>query len=345
MVQADPAVTTGQVWKAVPAGLGLYKIVHTPSGRVLAIQGAATSNGAAAVIVDDTNAEEQLWQLVPDGKGSVRLANYATGKTLGVLNLSKSDGAAVIQWTDGSPTSNCQVNGTRQPGKIGTALDFCKTTSYGSLPSGIVSSLNGDWSISTWIKPAALTNWSRVFDFGTGQTVNMFLTMNAGGAGPRFAITNGGAGAEQRLTYGGQNFPLNQWSNVVITVSGNQGTMYLNGTVVATNNNMTLKPSALGNTTRNYLGKSQYSDPAYDGAIDDFAIYNRALSAGDVAALAGGQAAAGNVAQYKFDEAGAARRFRTPRATTATERSSSARVGQPPRPRRPTRRLRTASGS
>jgi hypothetical protein len=67
---------------------------------------------------------------------------------------------------------------------------------------------------------------------------------------------------------------------------------------------MTLKPSALGNTNRNYLGKSQYNDPAYDGAIDDFAIYNRALSAGEVAVLAGGQAAAGNVAQYKFDEAG-----------------------------------------
>ncbi len=303
VVQADPAVTTDQVWKLVPAGKGLYKVLHTPSGRVLAIESAAGSNGAPAVIVDDSDAEEQLWQLVPDGKGSVRLANYATGKTLGVLNMSKDDGAGVIQWTDGSPTSNCQPNGTRQPGKIGTALDFCKTGSYGSLPSGIVSGLNGDWSISTWIKPAALTNWSRVFDFGTGQNVNMFLTLNGGGAGPRFAITNSGAGGEQRLTYGGQNFPLNQWSNVVVTVSGTQGTMYLNGTVVATNDNMTVKPSALGNTNRNYLGKSQYNDPAYDGAIDDFAIYNRALSASEVAALAGGQAAAGNVAQYKFDEA------------------------------------------
>jgi hypothetical protein len=301
VVQADAG---DQVWEAVPAGSGLYKIVHTPSGRVLAIQDAATSNGAPAVIVDDSGAEEQRWQLVPDGKGSVRLANYATGKTLGVADMTKSDGAPVIQWTDGSPTSNCQPNGARQPGKIGSALDFCKTASYGSLPSGIVSSLNGDWSISTWIKPAALSNWSRVFDFGTGQTVNMFLTLNAGGAGPRFAITSSGAGAEQRLTYGGQNFPLNQWSNVVVTVSGTTGRMYLNGTVVATNTNMTVKPSALGNTNRNYLGKSQYSDPAYDGAIDDFAIYNRALSAEEVTTLAGGQAAAGNVAQYKFDESG-----------------------------------------
>ncbi|WP_219814281.1 LamG-like jellyroll fold domain-containing protein [Rathayibacter sp. AY1D7] len=306
VVQADTATATGQAWRITAAGQGLYRVVHTPSGRALTIAGAATSNGAAAVIADANGGDEQLWQLIPDGKGKVRLANYATGKTLGVLNLSKDAGAAVIQWSDGAPTSNCQVSGARQPGRFGTALDFCKTASYGSLPNGIVSGLTGDWSVSTWIKPASLTNYSRVFDFGTGQNVNMFLTLNAGGAGPRFAITNTGAGGEQRLTYGGQNFPLNQWSNVVVTVSGTQGTMYLNGTVVATNPNMTVKPSALGNTNRNYLGKSQYGDPAYDGAIDDFAVYDRALSAADVAALAGGRAAAGTVAQYAFDEASGA---------------------------------------
>ncbi|PPG85648.1 hypothetical protein C5C32_06310 [Rathayibacter sp. AY1G9] len=306
VVQADSATATGQAWRITAAGQGLYRVVHTPSGRALTIAGAAASNGAAAVIADANGGDEQLWQLIPDGKGKVRLANYATGKTLGVLNLSKDAGAAVIQWSDGAPTSNCQVSGARQPGRFGTALDFCKTASYGSLPSGIVSGLTGDWSVSTWIKPASLTNYSRVFDFGTGQNVNMFLTLNAGGAGPRFAITNTGAGGEQRLTYGGQNFPLNQWSNVVVTVSGTQGTMYLNGTVVATNPNMTVKPSALGNTNRNYLGKSQYGDPAYDGAIDDFAVYDRALSAADVAALAGGRAAAGTVAQYAFDEASGA---------------------------------------
>ncbi|KZE88542.1 LamG-like jellyroll fold domain-containing protein [Microbacterium sp. TNHR37B] len=304
VVQAG--ATDGQIWNVVATGRGLYKVVHEASGRVLAVKDAAASNGTAAVIVDDTGADEQRWQLVPDGKGNVRLANYGTGKTLGVMNLSKDDGAAVIQWTDGSPTSNCQPDGVRQPGRFGTALDFCRTSSYGSLPAGVVSGLNGDWSISTWIKPAALTNWSRVFDFGTGQNVNMFLTLNAGGAGPRFAITATGAGSEQRLTYGGQNFPLNQWSNVVISVSGTQGKMYLNGTVVATNDNMTVKPSALGNTNRNYLGKSQYSDPAYDGAIDDFAIYDRALSASEVSALAAGQPAAGTVAHYAFDEASGA---------------------------------------
>ena len=43
-------------------------------------------------------------------------------------------------------------------------------------------------------------------------------------------------------------------------------------------------------------------DPFLDGTVDDFHIYDRALSAADIAALAGGQPGAGNVADYKFDE-------------------------------------------
>jgi hypothetical protein len=49
---------------------------------------------------------------------------------------------------------------------------------------------------------------------------------------------------------------------------------------------MTLRPSSLGNTNRNWLGRSQYTGDAYlDGQIDQFQIYNRALSSSEVLAL------------------------------------------------------------
>ncbi|MNC65700.1 hypothetical protein D3C75_1160160 [compost metagenome] len=51
---------------------------------------------------------------------------------------------------------------------------------------------------------------------------------------------------------------------------------------------MTLKPSSLGNTTQNYIGKSQYGDPNLDGAVDDFIIYSRALSASEITSLFNG---------------------------------------------------------
>jgi hypothetical protein len=49
---------------------------------------------------------------------------------------------------------------------------------------------------------------------------------------------------------------------------------------------MTLNPADLGNTTNNYIGRSQWSnDPYLNAEIDDFVVYNRALSASEVADL------------------------------------------------------------
>ena len=134
----------------------------------------------------------------------------------------------------------------------------------------------------------------------------MFLTLSAGGGPLRFAITTSGNGAEQQLNDTG-NLPLNTWSLVTVTLSGTTGTLYVNGQPVATNTNMTLNPSSLGDTNQNWIGRSQFSaDPYLNATVDDFNIYSRALSAAEVATLASGQPGAGDVADYKFDEASGA---------------------------------------
>ena len=48
---------------------------------------------------------------------------------------------------------------------------------------------------------------------------------------------------------------------------------------------MTLKPSDLGATTQNRIGRSQFADPYLDGRVDDFRIYNRAISASEVTSV------------------------------------------------------------
>jgi hypothetical protein len=218
--------------------------------------------------------------------------------------MSKSAGAQVIQWTDGSVTSGCTASGPRQPGTIGNALSFCGSSAYVNLPTGVVSSLTGDYTVSAWIDPASNATWQRLFYIGTGSTASMFLTVNDGNE-LRYAITTSGAGGEQRLNSSTKTLPLNQWSLVTVTVAGTTGTLYVNGQVVATNTNMTIHPSAFGASTHNYIGKSQYgSDPALNATVDDFNIYDRALSAAEISALASGQVGAGDVVHYTFDEAG-----------------------------------------
>lgn len=176
-----------------------------------------------------------------------------------------------------------QTTAAWTPGKINGAVKLDGTsTSFVSLANGPISTLN-DFTIASWVKMDALSTWMRLFDFGTGTSKYMFLTPQAGTSGGkstiRFSIKNGGS--EQQLNYA-YAWPLNTWTHLAITYSGTTASLYINGELVATNSGFTLKPSDLGVTTKNYIGKSQYADPMLKGSVDEFKIYNRALRAAEV---------------------------------------------------------------
>lgn len=180
-------------------------------------------------------------------------------------------------------------------GHTNNALGLNGTNAYATLPSGIVSQLN-NFTISTWVKITSNSDWARIFDFGTGTTNYMFLTADAGGTpGLRFGISSSGNGSEQQLSTN-TALPTGVWKHVAVTLSGTTGTLYVDGVQVAANTSMTLKPSSLGTTTLNYIGKSQFGDPYLNGAIDDFKIYSRALTATEIAALFNGTTTTTNIA-------------------------------------------------
>ncbi len=192
------------------------------------------------------------------------------------------------------------ATGPRVPGRIGNAVKLNGIADYVDLPDGIVSGLT-DFTISAWVDWSGGQTWSRVFDFGTGPAVNMFLTPNAGGApGLRFAITTSGGGGEQQVTWANQ-LPTG-WHHVAVTRAGTTATVWVDGVAVASNPGVTLSPSSMGNTTNNWIGRSQYADPLLTATVDEFHIYDRALDATEIQRLAGGEAGAGTVAAYRFDE-------------------------------------------
>jgi O-glycosyl hydrolase len=198
----------------------------------------------------------------------------------------KADESSGTILSDASGTGNdASLNGSYGfvPGLSGNALNL--SGGYASLPTGIVGGLN-DFTIAAWVNMSSLANWARIFDFGTSTSNYMFLTPDAGTSNAlRFAISTSGGSGEQQLN--GPALSANNWYHIAVTLSGTAGKLYVNGALVATNTSMTLHPSSLGATTRNYIGDSQFSnDPALQGSIDNFQIYSRALSATEILQLA-----------------------------------------------------------
>ncbi|MCZ0991435.1 LamG domain-containing protein [Streptomyces diastatochromogenes] len=142
------------------------------------------------------------------------------------------------------------------------------------------------YSVATWVKlagqPAA---WSRIFDFGTGVSANMFLTPMSDAGTLRYAITAGGGGAEQRIN--ADPLPTDRWVHVAVTYGAGTAVLYVDGKEAGRNTAVTVEPRYFGNHIRAaYIGRSQYADPYLKAAVDDFRVYGRTLSAAEVTSLA-----------------------------------------------------------
>lgn len=148
---------------------------------------------------------------------------------------------------------------------------------YAQIPAGVVD--YQDMTISLWIRPNSVIGWARALDFGNGATDYLFITPDAGWGVMRYA-TKVDDGAEQLLET--SSLAAGQWYHVAVTISGDTGRLYRNGELIATNTGMTIDPIDVG-AVLNYIGKSQWPDPEFNGMIDDLKIYNYALSTVDVA--------------------------------------------------------------
>ena len=200
------------------------------------------------------------------------------------LKFDESSGTTAADAT-GNSWNGTLVNGpTWIPGESGNAVSLSGVNQYVSLPPGVVRSLN-DFTISAWVNLSTRSAGAHLFDFGNGTNSYMFLSPAASAGGMLFAITTAGSNSEQSI-YCTNNIPLGAWHNVAVTFAAGVGILYLDGLPVATNIDINLTPSLLGNTVQNWIGRSQYSsDPYLNGVVDDFRIYNDAMSIKEIASL------------------------------------------------------------
>lgn len=179
------------------------------------------------------------------------------------------------------------------PGKFGDALHLETPDDYVYMPDGFMENIT-DITIAGWIYKDAATGWDRLVDFATNTDTNMFIT-TAGPGYVRFAIKNIQLRPAGEEHINGKPLTFGRWNHIAVSIKYTGdiglGILYVNGVEVGRNAGLTLKPSDLGYTTKNYVGKSVYNDPSVKGHIDDLRIYKRALTADDIGELIGVPAA------------------------------------------------------
>ena len=185
--------------------------------------------------------------------------------------------------------------GASYPGDGTVALDGISGFVY--LPDDIISNYTSI-SFEVWTTPNSNPTWARLFDFG--DNVGGPGTGGQGGTGGNgtywaYVCFSDGSGAYhgdiQGRTAGesiirGPSPAVGVYHQVVFTVDAvaQTATLYDNGAVVSFARGFTLTPQNIGHTFNDYIGRSQWPDPYYNGSIDEFRIYNNSLSPAQVEA-------------------------------------------------------------
>jgi len=179
-------------------------------------------------------------------------------------------------------------------GKIGKALALHKAgVGYVKVPTAVFANAT-DITIAVWANVTTSQNWQRLLDVGINaklaqntQTGTKYLNIvpKNEGSNMLFSLTTNGYGSEQTLT--APNLAVGVWTHVVLVLAANAGgKLYVNGAQAGANASLSLRAADLGAIDYAFIAKSQFTaDPAFDGSVDEFRVYNRALSEVEVQAL------------------------------------------------------------
>lgn len=224
-------------------------------------------------------------------------------------NLNDSVGGANGTMVDvGAPTAVFSGGQLDLSANTGEGSNGITEDAYVDLPNGMITTAatggtSGALSIELWATIAEQHTWMRFVDFGTsdggedtsggaGNSPYIYLAANSG----RF---NNGLSTEAHEPNGPLReigvagpAPLNTQIHLVGSYdqndlsAGTNGTfkLYNNGGLVGT---AALPPNLNLNTftnDNNWIGRSQWNDPAFDGKFNEFRIYNHALTASEAGA-------------------------------------------------------------
>ncbi len=221
---------------------------------------------AASYDTDRTSNLKGYWRMGDDSSDTA-----TSGGSIATITDSSGNGNDATQSdTTSQPTFKALASST-------TSLSF-DGSQYLESGTSSVFDVSSGFSISAWLKP------------NSSSLHNMIAYRRNGANGYQFFSQDGGI-----IYYGGNgNRPLNttlnldQWNHVVLVHTGSQITGYVNGVAGTSLADSYITPGTADFYVGRHPAAASYN---LDGELDEFAFFNTALSASNIASLAASRGA------------------------------------------------------
>lgn len=222
-------------------------------------------------------------------------ATLTIGGVSGAFNVTTAaagDPAAdgLVAWWRGDNNAFDSIGGNHGTPQGGVSYSAAVTRQAFSFHGGSDSvnipafNTGNDWTIEGWLYPVGASDGMHHTFFSRSNGNQDGITINYLGAGHSAAnqigVAIGANGSWQLLSYSGTPYPPNSWYHVAFSKNGDTYTLYVNGQI---KNQQTVAGVSNDYQTRAInLGHWNYG-VSLDGLIDEVQIYNRPLSATEVA--------------------------------------------------------------
>ena len=242
----------------------MVKIPFTNCLRLLTAVAATLSFGSLVSVVSKVSAAP------PAGSTLTDVAAYWSFDSSTNFNVPDVGGSTLTKGNGASYSANGKFGGALSVNGNTQSLYDLSLPAY--LPIG-----NSPYSQSLWFKPAMI-NASGFISWGIRDTkrFNALRMLNVG-AGIHHYWYRGDITCEASAC----PFSTSTWSHVATTYDGTTRSIYFNGVLKISDT-----PGALNTTAASFHIGSTANNEFFNGLIDDVAIYKRALTAAEVAALA-----------------------------------------------------------
>lgn len=207
--------------------------------------------------------------------------NDSVGGAHGVL----VDPQGIASWTTE------RLNVSANSGQSSNQFPFT-SGAYVDLPNGIISSIEGDATFEWWGTVSRNRTWAEIFSFGRsnggedrsdGAQNQDYVTLipEAGTGRLRLTHRDGDTQTESFVDWTSALATGVEYHVAVVWDSAaDVQRLYVNGALVGTS---TLVFDLAGiQDVNNWLGRSQWDDPLFDGYHNEFRIYDRALASADI---------------------------------------------------------------